>query len=141
MAVVRTHDIDLIAKAVSRYNKPVHGFNPEDWGEGSKNIALVDEIGNVSLFEYDKEGVVTGHYFFVSRGKEAVTVSSEMLYEIFHGPYRIEAIRGLTPIDHKGALWLSRHLGFKQYVILETEAGPCALFILTKNEYLNKENG
>jgi hypothetical protein len=138
--IVRTRDVTPVLSAIEQYAENIVGLDPEQWLNDENNVALTDEDGNVSMFERNEPGVVTGHYFFFCRGRAAIKLSHEMLREIFTGPYDVEVIRGLTPIDHKGALWMSRHVGFKEYGTIPTEVGPCALFILTKNEYL-KESG
>lgn len=116
---------------------PLQGFEPKQWLGLSLNVALTDGEGNYSLFERYSEFVVTGHYFFKARGKQALQLAKEMLQEAFTGDYNIKTIRGLTPLEKQGARWLSKNIGFKSYGEVDTKAGPCELFILNKNEWEN----
>lgn len=138
--IKRTYQIQTVVKAIQQYADEIDGFYPEEWLDSKENVALCDDNGNVALFEREMPGVVTGHYFFFCRGREAVALSKEMLHEIFTGPYNVEVIRGLTPVDNRGAVWMSRHVGFTSYGTIDTHVGPCVLFILTKNEW-RKANG
>ena len=113
---------------------PLEGFDPDTWLEYEKNIALIDENDNLSLFEYNLPGVYTGHWFYKARGKEAIRVANEMLGEIFSDKYDVKIIRGLTPLQNLGARWLAKRVGFKPSGVTHTKAGPCELFILNKNE-------
>lgn len=91
----------------------------------------------MALFEVDGE-VFTGHYFFVSRGESAYHSASLFLDFIFK-EYSVEVIKGLTPLEHKGALWLTRKLGFSDYGLVDSIAGKMRLSILTRREY-NERN-
>lgn len=133
--IKRTNDVQEVSSATQQYADEIEGFYPEEWLDSEENVALSDEDGNVALFEREMPGVVTGHYFFYCRGREAVALSHEVLKEIFTGPYDVKVIRGLTPVENRGAVWMSRHVGFKSYGIVETHVGPCVLFILTKEEW------
>jgi len=133
--ISRTFDIDVVKAATDPYKEGLYGFNPEDWIEGTENIALVNEDKDVALFEREIPGIVTGHYFFVSRGRAAVRVAKEMLKEAFTKDYDIKVIRGLTPLQKLGARWMNKQLGFKSYGVVNTIAGPCELVILTKEEW------
>lgn len=136
MLLIRTYDPDLVSKAVSLYAKEIEGFDPQEWLKDEKNIALTDMFGNVSLFEWFSPGVYTGHYFFEDRGKKAVEIAKAMLSRVMMFE-DVKVIRGLTPLTQLGARWLSKHIGFKSYGATDTYIGPCEVFILTKEEYLN----
>jgi len=131
----RTYSTETVLKATEQYSSEIKGFCPEEWLANRGNIALVSSDGDVALFERDVPQVVTGHYFFFCRGRDAINLSREVLDEVFSGPYDIQIIRGLTPLDNKGALWMSRQVGFKSYGDIKTQAGLCRLFILTKQEW------
>lgn len=133
--IQRTCNPEEVLEATRQYSDEIDCFFPEEWLNSEENVALSDENGNVALFEREMPGVVTGHYFFYCRGREAVALSHEMLKEIFTGPYDVNVIRGLTPVENRGAIWMSRHVGFKPYGTVETHVGPCVLFILTKKEW------
>lgn len=134
--ITRSYDVSALTETMQPY-LPILGFEPEDWLGNPLNVALTDGQGNYSLFERESRGLVSGHYFMVARGKDALKLSKEMLHEIFTGPYDVEAIKGLTPLDHRGALWMNKQLGFKSYGVFETPPGLCELVILTKKEFLN----
>ena len=134
---MRTYNIEKIVQAVSQYDEQIEGFYPEEWLDNSKNIALINEKGDVALFENQNSLVnsVCGHYFFFSRGKEAVKVAENFLDEIFSDEYLVELIIGLTPVEHKGAIWLNKRLGFKEHGEVDTVIGPCKFVLLTKQEW------
>jgi DNA/RNA-binding domain of Phe-tRNA-synthetase-like protein len=67
---------------------PIRGFDIDEFIDNPLNVVLTDGEGNYSLFEREEvRGLVTGHYFFVSRGGEALNLCKEMLSKIFTGPY------------------------------------------------------
>lgn len=132
---MRTFDLELVKSATDPYRDETVGFNPQKWLESPQNVALTNNNGDIALFERELPGIVTGHYFFHSRGKEALKAAKQMLEEAFTGDYDIKVIRGLTPLDKLGALWMNKKLGFKSYGKVETLAGPCELVILTKKEW------
>ena len=134
---MRTHNIDIINAATVDYKHELTGFYPDLWLSIPMNVALTNDKGDVGLFERtaDMDGTVTGHYFFHSRGKEALRTAKEMLHEIFTGPYDVTSIVGLTPLEKKGALWMNRQLGFGHEEEVETAAGPCRFVLLTKQEW------
>jgi hypothetical protein len=134
--IYRTTDINALMDTMGPY-LPLMGFYPEEWLSLPLNVALSNDDGDFALFERYSEFVVTGHYFFKSRGAKAVNMAKAFLEEAFTGPYNIETIRGLTPLDKKGARRLSSHIGFKSYGEVQTKAGPCELFILNKNDWSN----
>ena len=140
MSLLRTYNTDSVKRAMAQYSDQIEGFYPEEWLRNHQNIALTNDNGNVCLFEREALKVVSGHYFFFDRGKKAIEIAQQMLHEIFTGPYDVEVIRGYTPVEHKGAVWLSRRLGFKSYGTIQTPCGECVLFILTKKEYLERES-
>jgi len=126
--VIPCKDADLIDHLTSPF--PRIGFSKEDWGEG-ENIALIDNL-DLFLFEYVRDSHYRGHYFLISRGKEALRLSQEALKFMFT---KARVIEGWTPLENKAAVWMSRRLGFKDHGQLETIAGPMRLFIMTRDEY------
>ena len=133
---MRTFDLKSILKATGQYSETIEGFNPEEWIKNPLNIALKNEQGDIALFEnqHGLSNTVCGHYFFFSRGKEAVKAAQDFLEEVFTTTY-IEVITGLTPVDHKGALWMNRRLGFKDHGQVETVTGPCRFVFLSKEQW------
>lgn len=132
---MRTFSKELVDYAITSYRDRMHGFELS-WLDNEKNIALSDEKGNVSLFEFNQDGLYTGHYFYHCRGKDAFDLAKSQLNEMFSN-YDVRIIRGLTPVDNLGARWMSKKIGFTSYGIEDTFAGPCELFILTRQEWEN----
>lgn len=137
---MRTFDVDLVSKAVSQYGK-VTGFYPEEWLQDKNNVALTNDNEDVALFQRTEEGLssVYGHYFFWSRGKKAVKAAKEFLVEIFTGPYNVEVIIGLTPVEHKGAVWMNKQLGFKTVAVMPSIHGDMNMVLLNKSEWSDKQ--
>lgn len=123
-----------LGMAISPYFSEMLGFDPEEWLDKPDNIAVTDGEDDYGLFELGLDEVYTGHYFFVRRGKAAKILAREML-EFFFNTTNAKAVRGLTPLGKIGARWMSRQLGFKSYGVIQTIAGPCELFILTRKEW------
>lgn len=133
---MRTYDIQKIVAATSQYSDEIEGFSPSEWVNNDLNIALINDNEDIALFEH-QDGLVNtvcGHYFFWSRGKEAYTAAQEFLKEVFTSTY-IETITGLTPVEHKGALWMNRKLGFTEHGNVQTVVGPCRFVLLTKEQW------
>lgn len=133
---MRTTDAELVGRAVETYADAITGFTVEDWLSNPLNVALV-EGDDAALFERQPHAdhVVFGHYFFRSKGKYAVKAAKSFLEEIFTGPYNVQAVTGLTPIDHKAAIWMTRHLGFNFDGEIQTDEGPYLFSVLTKQEW------
>lgn len=83
------------------------------------------------MFEKSSDGIYTGHYFFVVRGKAALKLAKGMLNFFFENTNE-KVLRGLTPLTNLAARWMSRQLGFKGHGVVHTASGPCELFIITK---------
>lgn len=133
---MRTYDLVKIRNAVTQYAENIEGFHPDEWVANERNIALVNSNDDIALFEHQAglKNTVCGHYFFFSRGKEAVKAAQQFLEEVFTTTY-VETITGLTPTNHKGALWMNRRLGFKEHGDVSTSVGPCRFVILTKEQW------
>ena len=132
---MRTYDVEKVKAATAQYAEEIVGFDPEEWLSDPLNIALINDNEDIALFENQiaATNAVCGHYFFFSRGKEAVKAATQFLREIFC--YDVQTIVGITPEDNKGAIWMNRRLGFKEYGQVATEVGPCRLVVLTKKEW------
>lgn len=129
-----TDDFEIFLEVMDQY-LPIRGLDPVQWLIHPDNIAVYDGNDNLALFETQGNGVVCGHYFFnTARGKEAYELSIKVLDYIFDKT-DIKVISGLTPIDHKGAKWMNRRLGFKKIGVVETEAGPHEIYYLTREDY------
>lgn len=128
-----TKDEKVVREILQPFIKDLEG----DFSTNLSNVFLI-ENDNLVLFEEISPKIYRGHYFFNSaRGKEAKTLCKDALQLIFK---KAEILQGWTPVEKRGAALLSRWLGFSSYGIINTNNGPCELFILTKNEW-RKLNG
>lgn len=110
-------------------------FDLKQWQEDPSNILLSDGKDNFALFGYEFPRAYQGHYAFLSaRGKEAIRLSRLFLSQMFDD-YGARLIFGLTPLENKKALWMSRRVGFQSQGIVETLEGESQLFTLLKEEY------
>lgn len=111
------------------------GFNPQSLIEDTDNVLLTDGADNYGLLEFSQPGEYFGHYLFGSaRGRTAYTVAHEML-DYFFTNYPAFVVLGQTPVEHLGALWLNKKLGFKKIGTEHTEAGLCDRVFLTKEGF------
>jgi len=134
----RTYDEIAVSEAVAELGKPVIGFVPKEWLSDTANIALINQYGDVCLFEAsDQIGLYTGHWFFYSRGKTALEEAKKVGDKIFN-QLDFKVLRGLTPLYQLGARWLARKVGFTSYGVVHTSVDICELFILTKEEWNKK---
>lgn len=135
---MRTYSIDKVSKATGQYAEEIEGLDVQDWLSFEGNVALTNEHDDIAMFERVAAvpSAVYGHYFFWSRGKQARAVAKEFLKEIFTTEeYGVETILGLTPVDHRGALWLNKQLGFKEVDQLDSVVGELKMVMLTKKEW------
>lgn len=133
----RTYNTEKIMKAIGTYAEKIVGLDIHEWIDDPKNIALINEHGDVAMFENQvaMPNTVCGHYFFFSRGKKAVKAALNFLPEIFSDKYEVDTILGLTPLEHKGALWMNRKLGFVEHGDVHTVIGPCKFVMMTKQQW------
>lgn len=134
---MRTYDVGKVLAATNAYKENIEGFEPEEWLADPFNIALINDGDDVALFEnqVDLKQTVCGHYFFHSRGKKAIQAAQNFLEEVFNDYDHVETIIGLTPTDHKGALWMNKRLGFKEHGTIDTVVGPCMFVLMTKEQW------
>ncbi len=130
----RTFSPEVIQKAVDLFPEGTETFDPSDWLSKEKNIAITNDKGDVILLDYQHEKVYCGHWFFFSRGRQAIEAAEDAGEYIFNKT-PCEVIIGATPLQKLGARWLSKKMGFTSYGVLEYDQGPCELLILTKKEY------
>jgi hypothetical protein len=129
----RIDDLSIVYPLLSPYLSEIKGLNLETWLQNSCNYCLINKYNDLSLFESVGNKAVEGHYFFKSRGNQALKEANRMLEYIFST--EIGTVRGITPVELRGAAWMSRQLGFKSYGFEETIVGLCEIFILTKEDY------
>ncbi len=132
LKIRRVSDVDIVRDVMRPYIEELRGFEPETWLLNSSNVCLL--VGNdISFFEYEGEGVYTGHLFFESRGRKALD-SGRLLLSHFVSTYKPFGIRGLTPAEYKGARWINRQLGFKSFGLLDIDNEVYELFIMQFNK-------
>lgn len=108
-------------------------FDYEGWLANRYNIMYV-EGDDVGLLTFEYPGVYNAHWFFKSRGKDALDTAFDMLDDLFNTS-DAKAIRGITPIDLKGARYLAKRLGFISMGIEEYPDGKYEVMVLTKNDF------
>ena len=105
------------------------GFDPVEILRDGFCLIQGDDL---ALFEEKSAGVYFGHYFLTSRGKKAIEICESFLAYVFDDGAKV--ILGLTPIDNKAALWMTRRLGFTMLEIFETDLGLMQLSMKRKNK-------
>lgn len=136
MSIVRRiWDASKVAEAMKVLD-PKGVVDPVEWVSNPVNLVLeIDD--DLALFEYglpDKR-IYSAHYFFKSRGKQAMQAAKAFLDEVFNSCYNIDVIMGLTPVEHRAARWMNRRMGATSYGIEEVHGKEFELFILTKKEF------
>jgi hypothetical protein len=137
---MRTYDATLIAPAVEFYLKANSDkVDPIEWLSNPDNIVLMNDHGDLALFEKGIKDVYSGHYFFKSRGRQAINTGRDFLDELFNTCYNIDILMGLSPLDNLGARWMSRQLGFTSYgAVTYKDNKSYEMFIITKKEFNNR---
>lgn len=136
MSVVRVFDAQLIGPAIKHFLKTEDRVDPIEWLSDPSNIVLQNDDGDLALFEKGVKNIYSGHYYFRSRGRKAITAGTEFLDNLFNSCYNIEVLTGFVPLTHLGARWLSRQIGLKsQGVIKGLGPQPDEMFIITRSEF------
>jgi hypothetical protein len=139
--ITRSFDPTVMEKAFApyeRYHSPLMDFSA--WVENLNNRMYVNEQGDVGLATFEYSGVYNVHWFFQSRGKEAIKVAKAMIDRLFKDT-DAKIVRGLTPVDVKAARFLAKHVGFTSYGLVECpeddgpNEGVCELMLMTKEEF------
>jgi hypothetical protein len=129
--VIRLTDGNEFARIAEAIDHPRHGFDPFALAGDPENVILI-EGNDVALFE-GEGSVYTGHYFFTeARGRNALNLAQRMIDELFDS-YGAVVIKGLTPVDNKAALWITRQLGFESHGVVSHAVGDFELFTLSRN--------
>lgn len=117
----------------------LQGFDPKSWLDNPENIALEKE-GNYTLYEHHGKGLYTAHIFFPTvKGRKAIDLAKEMLDHLFKYYPFILSLRGLTPLENRPARWLARQVGFSSQGPINWEGKWCELFVLTDEQFYNKQ--
>lgn len=131
----RSFDWRDMERVVSKYKEAWIGFDPQELIENEDNILVTDGEGNYGLFEFEMPGVYYGHYLFTARGPDNTYEVARTLLAFFFREFPAMEVRGLTPVEHKGALRLNKRLGFTFHGVVDTEAGPHFEVSLTKDDF------
>lgn len=134
---MRTWDAVKIAAAIKHFLGTEEQVDVVQWLANPSNIVLENDRGDLAVFEYGLPArkVYSGHYFFKSRGRAALTAANEFLDELFNSCYNIGILMGMVPIERRDVKWMTRQLGFTSYGIEEARGQQYELFILTKKEF------
>lgn len=134
---MRTWDAIKIGSAIKHFLKTEEQVDPIEWLSDHTNIVLENKHGDLALFEYGlpTRRIYSGHYFFKSRGRQAIESAKGFLDELFNSCYNISILMGMVPIERKDVKWMTRQLGFTSYGLEEARGKQYELFILTKKEF------
>jgi hypothetical protein len=132
----RTYSVEEVTLGTDQILSDIkERFRPEEWLSDRRNIAMVNDNGDIAAFEpHGSEGVFKGHYFFQSRGAEAVKAAKEFLSEAF-SEYDIHRLMGFTQVSKKGAMWITRHLGFTPLGIENINGEDFQVWTMHRSEY------
>jgi hypothetical protein len=134
---LRTKDLEKITPAIEFLS---HGtVDPQDWIDNKNNIVLENSNGDLAIFEFaikDKP-IYSAHYYFKSRGREAIKAGKAFLDELFNSDYGVNVLMGMVPDERKDVKWMTRQLGLKSYGPQEARGKLYELFIITKEEFNN----
>lgn len=137
---MRIWDAVKIATAIKHFLGTEEQVDVIEWLSDPANIVLENDRGDLAIFEYGlpTRKVYSGHYYFKSRGRAAITAAREFLDELFNSCYNIGILMGMIPIERRDVKWLTRQLGFTSYGLEEARGNQYELFILTKKEFNNE---
>ena len=135
MTVKRTYDANLIAPAIKFYLDSEDKVDPIEWVSNADNIVLINEHGDMALFEKGIKHIYSGHYYFKSRGRKAIDAGKEFLDTLFNTCYNIPVLMGLSPLKNLGARWMSRQLKFESQGLINHLGIDYELFILSKERF------
>lgn len=132
---MRTYDTSLIAPAIEFYLKSSILVDPKEWIKNPDNIVLLNDNGDLALFEKGIKDIYSGHYYFKSRGRAAIKAGHAFLDELFNTCYNIDVLMGLSPLTNLPARWMSRRLGFASQGAITYDDKHYELFVITKKEF------
>lgn len=133
MEVTRCNDPKVLDVALDPYDYHM-GADNKSWLETPGNVAYT--LGdNLGLATFDYPGLYAVHWFFTSRGREAVEVCIAMLDKVF-GEHGAQAVRGVTPLENKPARRLAKYVGCETISIEEFPDGKkYELMLLSKDRF------
>jgi len=126
--LTRIYDPKLIEPAVNYFLGKDHVVDLIDWISKPTNIVLVNDVGDLALFEL--QGTWQAHYYFNSRGRKAIVAGKNFLDEILNPCYNIKVLTGLTPLTNLRARWFNRQIGMKSEGVMTINDQPFELFMI-----------
>lgn len=123
----------IIAEAID--TAPLNrGLKGADWLAFEGNVPIVSDKGDVTLFDYEGDGIYEIHVLYVSRGREAIDQASEAIRTMFeqHGANLIYA---LVPVFRPEVKMLARWTGMRSAGLRDMTEGLCELFVLSKFQW------
>lgn len=126
----------MIAPAIELFLEAnAYQVDPIEWISDKKNIVLINDKGDMGLFEPAVRQYYSAHYYFKSRGRDAINSALEILDVIFHTCYNIPVMTGLVPEHRRDVKLTTRRLGFTSYGTIHCDGKPYELFILRKEDF------
>lgn len=111
-------------------NSPLNrGLRGVDWVEDARNVALFHG-DDLALFDWLAPGYYAGHFFFQSRGKEAVDVTKILTRRMFTD-YRAMMLVGHVPLINRKAGVIAYAAGWHYAGTFWTEDGPVRTYLST----------
>lgn len=109
------------------------GMDGKLWLETPGNLAMASDAGEVVLFEQVANEIYEFHWL-LSVGRSAKEVVDFTLFAIDHvfRNSQCETMFGLVPDDRRDSRMMARFIGAQFWGIVDTENGPCHMFIMTR---------
>ena len=105
------------------------------WYTLPKCLMLIDGQ-DVGLATYDYPGVYTVHWYYQSRGRDAIELAKKMCALMFTD-YGAQALRGIIKHRLKASRWATRQVGFKSTgFVTDAHGEECEVLCATKDEFL-----
>ena len=102
------------------------GLRGVDWIANPLNVAVFHNE-DMALFDYEGPGLYQGHFFFRSRGKEAVEAAKIITQDMFD--YGAKMIVGFVPVINRKAGVIARMAGYHFVGTQETEHGRVLVYL------------
>jgi hypothetical protein len=129
----RSYDETILQRISDQWPKFVPPHLVDGYlASGHHAMFVDDEDVGIATMEYP--GVYTVHWFFESRGREAIKQARAMVDELFQTT-DAKLLRGLTEVSLKGARWAARQFGMTSQGIFTFPDGEYELFTITKDEF------
>ena len=134
---MRIYDAAKVQPAIDHFLGPDNSVDAVEWLSHPEHIVLENDRGDLALFEYGfpTKKIYSGHYYFKSRGRQAIEAARGFLDELFNSCYNVHVLMGLVPVERKDVRWLTRRVGFSSHGFEEVHGKEYELFIITKKEF------